>query len=122
MTGLACATALVCALAAGAPASEEQVPVPGQHRIVSAQAYTHYLHGRIRELGGDLKGALEHYRLAVVYDAFSPYLHLVISDVQARLLNFKAAIAQAEASVELDPAYTDGYLQLGLLFRILGEY
>ncbi|MBI5525871.1 MAG: tetratricopeptide repeat protein [Deltaproteobacteria bacterium] len=113
----------VAALFASAgPERETQPPAPGQRSFVSAQAYTHYMKGRIRELSGDLRGALDEYRLAVVHDALSPYLHLVISNVQARLLNLKGAISQAEAAAEIDPTYVDAHLQLGFLFRILGEF
>jgi tetratricopeptide (TPR) repeat protein len=116
--------AMIALALLASPAGDREKPAPArdQRSFVSAQAYTHYMRGRIRELSGDLRGALDEYRLAVVHDALSPYLHLVISNVQARLLNLKGAISQAEAAIELDPAYFDAYLQLGFLFRILGEF
>jgi tetratricopeptide (TPR) repeat protein len=97
----------------------QQVPQP---HYASAQAYNHYLLGQLLEISGRLPEALEQYRLAVVHDPGVPYLHLVLSSAQARMFNIRGAISQAEASVEIDPSFADGYIYLGLLHRMLGEF
>jgi tetratricopeptide (TPR) repeat protein len=89
---------------------------------VSANAYRYYLEGRLHALAKRQDQALRAYKMALVFDPISTYLHYCITQQYLELKNWKAAYIWAKKTLERDANHAKAYYLLGQIEANLSQW
>ncbi len=89
---------IVTALACGRAVKKETGPDSGEKDAYSSyRAYDHFVKGDLYEQSGNLDGAVDEYRKALIYDPFSAEIRRTLSDVYFNQRKFsEAAVLRSE--------------------------
>ena len=77
---------------------------------VAPQAYAAYFDGKLKELSGDLAGALESYRTATEFEDSDPEVWTSVGRM-ACLLDLSSADDDFTRALELDPKYAPAWIE-----------
>jgi tetratricopeptide (TPR) repeat protein len=83
-----------------------------------APSYAHFLAGQLYQNKGDLRSAIEQYRLALATDTRNPHLWVYLAEAHWRAGQGAKAKRELKRLLQQFPKHADGYLSLG---RILFE-
>lgn len=90
--------------------------------FMRTQADYNFSVGEAHSLEGQSQKAIEHYKLALVYDQNAPTIHLKLATEYMKLGAISEAILQAEESLKKKPDYVDARLLLGGLYSSMKSY
>jgi tetratricopeptide (TPR) repeat protein len=79
------------------------------HEVVLGEAISRYH-------GGDIDGAIQRLRCALVTDPSTPKLHFMLANMLQRASRWAEAVDEYEATVELQPQYFPALTRLAYLY------
>jgi tetratricopeptide (TPR) repeat protein len=97
----------------GLPVEQAKPQEPEPAQPVSAMAYEHYIRARLQLEHNRLEQAQTELRQALAYDHSSPYLHVILGRVYARMGLWQPATEQAHMALELSPESVDALVLEG---------